>query len=188
MPPTPQTTPQVLNPAQAAAAKPSATTPSNKAKRSLKINKGKTQGAEFTGKTQKDNNSSAMEVKGEKGLSGDDTVTDDNTDKTAPERSKDNVANAGTKSPPGEEQSGEWASKAAEASKIAQAKANKSPLAKRLSKKDAGLKGYGFCASKASSAETARGAAGSTNAAPGEKLLRRGQFPHRQYCYLDMDL
>ena len=86
------------------------------------------------------------------------------------------------------EQSGEWARKAAEASTLAQAKASKSPLAKRLGKKDAGLKVFGFCTNKASSAETASGAASSTNTAPGEKLLRRGQFPHRQYCYLIMDL
>ena len=154
------------------------TTPSNKAKRSLKSNKSVTQGVEPAGKTQKDNNTSAMEVEEEKGSSGNTTMMDDNTEETASEGSKDNVANAGAKSPPGEEQRGEWASEAAEASKIAQAKANKSPLAKRLGKKDAGLKAFGFCTNKASSAETARGAAGSTNVAPGEKLLRRGQFPH----------
>ena len=125
-----------------------------------------------------------MDVDKEMDSSGDATMKEGQTEADAPEGITDKTTNAGVKSPPVTASKDVWARKSEEA----RANASSSLFAKKLGKKGAGLKAFGFSASKAGSAEAASGGERLPKETPGDKPLRRSQFPHRQYCYLTMDL
>jgi hypothetical protein len=190
MSPTVQKTPQVTEPFQATRPKPAVAPPLTKPKRSLGDDEDDDTGGKAAGKAQKDNNSSTMEgveITKEPDPSGDATTKDGVNDE-APTTSGKGEADKEEDELSSEEENGDdWARKAEEATKIAKAKASKSPLAKRWDKKNAGLQAFGFSNTKTRSAPAER-ADSSSNAPPREQLLLRGQFPFQMYCYITMDL